>query len=41
VWPSRWQRAIAAAALAISAVSRILVLVNTVSVMIRRPGAIQ
>src|SRR5215470_5331933 len=41
VWPSRWQRATAAAALAISAVSRILVLVNTVSMMIRRPGAIQ
>ena len=41
VWPSRWQRAIAAAARAISAVSRILVLVNTVSMMIRRPGAIQ
>src|SRR5690348_15105760 len=41
VWPSRWQRAIAAAALVISAVSRILVLVNTVSMMIRRPGAIQ
>jgi hypothetical protein len=33
--------AIAAAALATSAVSRILVLVNTVSMMIRPPGATQ
>jgi hypothetical protein len=41
VWSSCWQRAIAAAALAISAVSRILVLANTVNAMIRRPEAIQ
>jgi len=41
VWPSRWQRAKALAARLISALSRILVLANTVSAMILLPGAIQ
>jgi hypothetical protein len=41
VRPSCWQRAIALAARLISALSRILVLANTVRAMILRPGAIQ